>query len=168
MHCEETTLTSNTNTCVSCFRVFRFCVIFTLYDYLLLCLAYLYVSSVRHVLLFLSGVHFVKFLRRILILPDYLGIGGATCICLTICPELPKIAAEYIRMSPKHVDYMQKVGAVILNKWGRAFKKVDKGDFVKLFMFPPLMRRLKLKRKGRRIIQFRGPLKIMDAFWEYI
>ena len=66
--------------------------------------------------------------------------------------KLRESAAEYIRIATRHGDDMQKVRALILTKQGRALKKLNKGDFViYIYMFPPLMRRLKLEKEKRSI-----------------
>ena len=42
--------------------------------------------------------------------------------------KLRESAAEYIRIATRHDDYMHKGKALILNKRGRALKKLNKGD----------------------------------------
>jgi len=59
--------------------------------------------------------------------------------------KLRESAAEYICIATRHGDYMRKVRALILNRRGRAFKKLNKGHFVKN-MSHPLMKRLKLEK----------------------
>ena len=46
--------------------------------------------------------------------------------------KLRESAAEYIRIATRHGGYMRKVRALILNKRGRALKKLNKGDLKKL------------------------------------
>ena len=57
---------------------------------------------------------------------------------------------------------MQKVRALILNKRERALKKLNKGDFVKNYVPPSHEEAQTRKRKAKRILQFRGPLNIVE------
>jgi hypothetical protein len=70
-------------------------------------------------------------------------------------------AAECIRIATRHGDYMRRVRALILNKRGRALKKLNKGDFVKHYVPPSHEEARTRKRKAKHIVQFRGPLKIV-------
>ena len=62
--------------------------------------------------------------------------------------KLCESAVEYISIATTYGDNMCKGRALILNKQGRALKRPNKGDFVKI-MFPCLMKGLKLEKEKR-------------------
>ena len=62
--------------------------------------------------------------------------------------KLRESAAEYIRISTRHGYYMHRVRARILNKRGKALKKLNKGDFVKNYVPPSHEEAQSRKKKG--------------------
>ena len=69
---------------------------------------------------------------------------------------------QYIRIAPKHGGYMRNVKTLVLNKRGRVLKKIEKGDFVNIYVPPSHEKAQARRKKTKYVVKFRGPLKIVE------